>query len=723
MENLVVVFKDERKRYYYEATGLDREEFRVTAHNIVDEIRIVKLIPVVSRKVLVDKLAIFEYIAKTSNTGLVLYELHPEEDKTSAIYASDRATELLGTSFDDLRDYGFEAAGRKCFQADRIKTDEEIRKCTKDLTPAGMPFRMFINGEYVWRDYSFGFGSGDGGKTVYIATTLWDFAKHSEMIEAVQSNKSYNLLLSSFILSLFDISLHIDDEFNILSDSTRLRQLFHVSSTSPLGKLTDYIELLEDKNRFADYVATRPPLNAFITNEPDESAINESVISLTLMFDGGTKPMKQSIQLFATPALIEGSSESSATPDETSKIIPQYGNPVLGMTTIHTRKLLVAIKFGTSAPLSRKFTNPPEAIVPVQTVDDDWFNDATTTDATLITATLNNTESIFSESVTSETTGLISSRRSVRDGLSIPNLMVRCLHRMLTCVVEQLHKSQVSEANTLQPSTDWLVLLFDGCEFGLVMESLLILVPRESQSVFYRAGIRGDYPTCSTFLSRILESDGGSDRNSFLLLLVFKFMLGMSVKMSSSRAISMLQILGELRERICRTLGDQTGEGLSLELALVYISHALMNPQLYNDRAVIASLCRVCNAAISVRQSLVTDEDRGSILPVIYWVCILWSGFLRKLGNTSAGYDILIHTARDIAVYNESFPEMKSVRTLQMIVLHNLAVECFSQGDSMGTYKWVLELQKVSTESNVPMLDRTKHLIEWANDLQTFRPF
>jgi hypothetical protein len=185
----------------------------------------------------------------------------------------------------------------------------------------------------------------------------------------------------------------------------------------------------------------------------------------------------------------------------------------------------------------------------------------------------------------------------------------------------------------------------------------------------------------------------------------------------------MLQSLADIRERICRKLGSNAGEGMSLELALVYISHALSNPQLYSDPRAIISLRRVCNSAISVRQSIVSEEDMGAVLPTIYWICILWSCFLRKLGKTSAGYDVLIRTVNDIGLYNKSFPEMKSVRTLQMIALHNLAVECFSQGDSMETFTWVLELQKVAADTNIPMLARSKNLIEWASSVQSLRPF
>jgi hypothetical protein len=154
-----------------------------------------------------------------------------------------------------------------------------------------------------------------------------------------------------------------------------------------------------------------------------------------------------------------------------------------------------------------------------------------------------------------------------------------------------------------------------------------------------------------------------------------------------------------------------------LELTLALIAAGLRSPKLLALKGVLDWLRESFIDVLKLRDS--EAQMKSNRLPSLYWVCILWAALMKVVNRSEEAVNVLKNLHDDMANYRGRHPQSSSVKKLQGICCHNLAVSALDHDDLWNAISWVHQLKTIMANSNVEFPKQCSKLVEWAETTQS----
>jgi hypothetical protein len=121
--------------------------------------------------------------------------------------------------------------------------------------------------------------------------------------------------------------------------------------------------------------------------------------------------------------------------------------------------------------------------------------------------------------------------------------------------------------------------------------------------------------------------------------------------------------------------------------------------------------------AMKFRES--SKVEKSKKLPVNYFLCLLWACLMHLAGRAPEAVALVKHLVEDMRSYCLRHPESNSVRLLQAVCLHNLAVSSISDNNLVEAFGWISQLQDILATTHVNYPKRCNELVAWAKTSQS----
>jgi len=121
--------------------------------------------------------------------------------------------------------------------------------------------------------------------------------------------------------------------------------------------------------------------------------------------------------------------------------------------------------------------------------------------------------------------------------------------------------------------------------------------------------------------------------------------------------------------------------------------------------------------AMKVRENKTVNKSRK--LPATYFLCVAWASVMHIAARAHEASALLKNLSDDMRTYCLRHPESGTVRKLQAICLHNLAVSAIAQRNLVAAFGWIHELQDIISGTHATYPKRCSDLVTWAQTSQT----
>ena len=303
------------------------------------------------------------------------------------------------------------------------------------------------------------------------------------------------------------------------------------------------------------------------------------------------------------------------------------------------------------------------------------------------------------------------------------HILQRYLYRDFAYSIQQMEKRMLPADFTV--SHEWLVPRYALSFPEVMIEETVTCLDLHSQALFMRAICREDWIRCSKILGSSLEGNAdilsgtkSLSANADLLHCVFRlFISRIEVAHKKTRLPRLLELLDRARTCVASSLGRLGSLMTSMEMLLCVISKE--EESLCGDvpdwvRHLFDDVLRL-NFDLKFK----SFDSKSSIMPLIYWVFVLWSCLIYKAGHVTESETLMRQVLSDTKFYCQRHPQSSTVRQLQCILCHNLAMSALEKNQHIRCVQWAYELQEITQSTYITVPPRCYHLIRWAERLQS----
>jgi len=244
-------------------------------------------------------------------------------------------------------------------------------------------------------------------------------------------------------------------------------------------------------------------------------------------------------------------------------------------------------------------------------------------------------------------------------------------------------------------------------------EEVIKSLPNNIQWDMFQAARSGNFLGIAELLEFTVE--GSADifstkkiRNKSLSHSVLRMYLDIVPRLSAAEGHELLYLLDEALPRI-----EKKGEVMGWELTLCLFTAAYKNPECYSCANSIEWLRD--RFGKSLKNSQIAKSKR---LGPVYWICVLWGAIQCKADRQEEAFATWKSAFNDMHAYCTRHPESTSVRQLQAITAHNLAVEYLRVGKVMKSLSWAHKIQAIQLTSQVTLPEKCNQLVRWAERVQ-----
>jgi hypothetical protein len=697
-----------------------------------ESLRLVTIDREPSYEQLQEQYGLITYTAETLDRGVGLMCLDLGAAKRTWFdYVSNRFSELIGNSVEELKTFGYPTFLNRIHPDDMKRVETQIE--STELREWECPFRLLFDDEYVWRRFICNTLAGDeinGVKSVQLAMILEDFTEGNVELERRENepDKSSCFMLSSFISAVFDSSFYVDDNFQIVDDSRTLRFFLNGDpDTSIKGiSLESLVESEEDRQRFREYLV-KPLQSQASTANPEESLPAAPMIRLPMIL--GEHRIPTDVQIYACPTYlnaIEGL-DSMTVPQSVPFLV--VGNATLSSGSNYLIGIRVVTQ--TSDPTINEY---PEYAPPVITFDDSG-NESDRGSVTSASRRRVRTGPLLSGVPEDSETESDASFESVFGGGRSPirrpysaGMMSHALQRFLTRDILHsiegidMYDKSVPSEHVSCPSTTWLTPQFDLSDFMVMEEEVIRSLPNTCQAEFLKASREMNFQLCGELLSQSVEGNANILQpfdlieNSDFVHCIFRFFLGIALSAPIETSYRLLKTLHDSFKRVSKSIGRVGTEIARFEYTFTLLTVALRYPEWFSTSSSMQWLRESFGEAMKAPKSKQIDKSRR--LPSMYFLCVLWASLMHLLGRMDEAKALLENLFEDMFNYCKRHPESTGVRNLQAITAHNLAVTELENGELYRTLHWVHNLQQLVQVSHSSFPKRCQELVTWAQATQ-----
>ena len=663
------------------------------------------------------------FMIETLPKGVGLFRVDMKTGENRVVLFSNNYCRLVGSSPQEVREPGVPHIW------DRIPAEEqyEIRRRMNagltNLAQYNCVFRIRIDDQYRWLKVVANCIPGSSTDVVEASFTTEECNQAEptplELADRATGNAS-TFMLSSFVSALFDVSFFVDSKFRIVDDSPKVRHFF---TTNPTASLMDRsIELFmpqeEDKVIFREFMARSLQTKSKIADPTTSTA---PMIRLKLCLAG----VCTDVELYATPTFYHHSlllaqreaPQTASVSTSTSAIVPNRAEEgyLLGLRVLPVEDSDSDACTDPLADLSDK--------VPRQTLPK--FLASIVQEVGIDAASSHSTDTYALEGGTPPVPRAPTDEKSP-PGIFLAQAYYRLLVQDLTMAIDSLNEGALKGEAAASPSSriciDSLVPLFDVSDMPAMEEELIRALPNDKQAAFIRASSECNYLVCSQLMGSCVEGNAnflspfqGANlcKNPDLLHCLFRFYLGLLTSMHGESAYTLLLTLSSSLNRIEPILGELTSHIAHQELTLALISCAIVHPDWFEAPISMQWLRQAFTGAVQ-EQTPTLSADKSRRLPPVYWICTLWAALHRSIGRTQEAKRLLEHVFGDMSTYSMRHPESTSVRQLQAVTAHNLAMIALAQGEGPTADMWVKTLKTIVAESHVELPLGCCRLLEWS---------
>ena len=717
-----------------EFLGRNEETFQFKNRVIpnVDSVSLFLIQTLPSYDELLEKCEAAEYAANTLNKGLCLIRSRVDDKSCSmeCMFITEKLADLSGTSMTAIKSSGLGAICQCVIAEDRIAFTQALEKLY--LPEWSVAVRLEMNGKSHWRRFM--------GKSIEMSSSKKEFetsvlcedysegakeAALKEMIDSPSGQAASNVL-SSLISTMFDASLYVDDEFRIVTadEKSRVRSFF-------IGNK----EALSVKGL---------PLDCFIPNEEERHHFNEFFVkplvtgSNLITTDRSTSPLAAALMIRTHMILSDRTGEGEEQASEVKvygcptflHILPifnedtvqrhlptvdEFPSIVVGAAARRDQsRYLIGIRLASKegaepsipvAEVSQRLArsrseigqpySPPLAAVPEDELPTEEF------------------ESF-------PLPKYLSLSRPVQESvaLSLQRLLNRDILHSLACLDSE------------PAIADWLVVRYTIADISTMEEELVRSLSSKHQAHFHIGSKSNNYSLCASALessiqgnANILNPSNSAGVSSLcdnldLVHCAFRFFLGMAGRIPDQAIATRLLI--ELENSIPRLVAllGKIGHAQTLfEFTLTLLTAALRFPSMCQTTSSMQWIRKYFTDAMKLRETKTVNKSRK--LPAMYFLCVLWASLMHIVGRNDESSALLKNLSDDMRTYCLRHPESATVRKLQAICLHNLAVSAIAQRNLVAAFGWIHELQDILSGTHVTYPTRCSDLVIWAQTSQT----
>ena len=264
---------------------------------------------------------------------------------------------------------------------------------------------------------------------------------------------------------------------------------------------------------------------------------------------------------------------------------------------------------------------------------------------------------------------------------AVRRLVLEALSKIPNAPVRELHELPIK----------WILPAYTVSDFEAVREELLMSLPlRDAHILDF-----GDIDECIEMLQAAETPDW----------LKFRFLLGLVAQNQTEDFLRHVSCLVELA-------GDRPAA--RLELALVVTSEAVACPSAFTGERL--SMVR----SVFMRALQPGVIDNGFLQPGVHFLTILFACFSHLTGRDGDARELLTGSLDDLELLLVQRGYMPSLWQLSMVASHNLALDAWTRGDTIGTFKSVFHLQRAAKAA--PLLSPCQQLLAWAVSVHRFVP-
>ena len=258
------------------------------------------------------------------------------------------------------------------------------------------------------------------------------------------------------------------------------------------------------------------------------------------------------------------------------------------------------------------------------------------------------------------------------------------------------------------PSFEWIVPLFAVSDGELMEEEVIRCMPNNTQWDMFQAARVDNYIGVGELLEYTVEGSLNFMKKNFGKRInhsVFRFYLDIVSRLSPSEGHELLYLLDE---------SLPIGSVIGWELTLCLLTAAYKNPECYSCPNSTDWLRDRLGKSLKSSSSL----DKSQRLGPMYWICLLWGAVQVKLNRQEEARATLKPVFADMQAYCMRHPESGSVRQLQAIIAHNVAVEFLRGGNVLKALEWAHKIQAIQLTTQVTLPQKCNELVLWAERVQ-----
>lgn len=721
-----------------------------------------------------------EFVLETIPIGVCLHQLDPETGHTTHPVINKKMAELTGSDKEELRRKGTYIASGQMEDEEREYLESVVTDAYANLSHASFTVNTLrANGYYAPTKFTMQCYPGDDGKLQ--ATAIGEEGIESD-VEHVSVRRSARLMLSSFLSAVFDVSFYVNAKFQFIEDTPRVRYFFSADPTCRLvGRpLEVFMTLDEDKQRFREYMVRTLQQQIENLHFADDipnytkdplfqspSRLVHSVAPMIKLRLSTADSILSDCQLFVTPTYCgapmttpssssSGSLESvtSSTPitptessfntntTEAGGVDPMY---LVGIRVLRTTgQGSQALPFATveelrvpsySTPLSRSSSHRPPPSTLSFIPEEKPASEAEPGTGMTVTDKTEPAPSVDTASSTSEQSHgsmrSVISMQLLRDstGLLITSKLVRditfCMNEL---VADDSDKRVRFDSQEVSSKDDWLVPVYEHYDYALTEQELLLLLPNNLQMDFINASRRMNYTEASHLLVfstegniGVLQKVKGStfSKNPYVLKLAFRYFFGMVFQLDGESTHQLLTLLQKQLGCIARRHLTRTEHRIvQLHLSLALIAAATRFPGNYTTNTTDMEWLRKSFITSLTLQTQCSSKVKSIIMPIVYFMCLLWAGLMKKVGRTDEALNLLANIYDDIRQFCNRHPYGILTRQVQACVCYNIAVTNLRRNQLDRAFHWLSILQNTLEIPYIEFPTPCYDVLEWAKYAQ-----
>ncbi len=275
---------------------------------------------------------------------------------------------------------------------------------------------------------------------------------------------------------------------------------------------------------------------------------------------------------------------------------------------------------------------------------------------------------------------------------------------------------------------DWLVPLYEHYDYALTEQELLLLLPNSLQNDFVTASRQLNYFELSQILTfstegnlGILQKIKGSriTKNAYMLQLVFRFFFGMVFQLDEGSVHQLMIVLQTQLSSIARKHLTRTEHRIvQLHFSLALIAAATRFPSTYTTNATDMEWLRKSLITALTLQSQCTTKVKSMILPIVYFMCLIWASLMKRIDRTDEGVNLLATIYDDIRQFCGRHPYCVVSRQIQACICYNIAVTSLRRHQLKRAFHWLSNLQGVIQVPYIEFPPQCDDILQWARHAQ-----